>query len=80
MKNKKILFIGLVATTIASLSSCSSDYLETSPTESISTGQAVGTTTNAYKALNGIAKTYLFMKTIPVRIIFTTIMRLVGVQ
>ena len=57
MKNKKILFIGLVATTIASLSSCSSDYLETSPTESISTGQAVGTTTNAYKALNGIAKT-----------------------
>ena len=57
MKTKNILIAGLVASTALAMTSCGSDYLETSPTESVSTGQAVGSTTNAYKALNGIAKT-----------------------
>ena len=57
MKTKNILIAGLVASTALAMTSCGSDYLETSPSESVSTGQAVGSTTNAYKALNGIAKT-----------------------
>ena len=39
------------------LVSCSSDYLETAPTESVSTGDAISNAENAYKALNGIART-----------------------
>lgn len=39
------------------LSSCGSDYLDTTPTESVSTNTAIGTAENAYKALNGIART-----------------------
>ena len=57
MKTKNILIAGLVASTALAMTSCGSDYLETSPSESVSTGQAVGSTTNAYTALNGIAKT-----------------------
>lgn len=51
------LFIGaLVAGASLLIYSCSSDYLNTAPTDSIGTGDAVGTTANAMKALNGIAK------------------------
>ena len=35
--------------------SCDGDYLDTYPTESVATATAVGSTTNAYKALNGLA-------------------------
>ncbi len=37
--------------------SCEKDYLETKPTESISDAAAVSTVNNAYKTLNGVAKT-----------------------
>ena len=57
MKTKNILIAGLVASTALAMTSCGSDYLETSPSESVSTGQAVGSTTNAHKALHGIATT-----------------------
>ena len=38
------------------LASCSSDYLETKPTSSVGSEDAVATTEMAYKALNGIAR------------------------
>lgn len=38
------------------LASCGSDYLETKPTASVSSTDAVATTDMAYKALNGIAR------------------------
>ena len=38
------------------LESCGSDYLETKPTASVSSTEAVATTDMAYKALNGIAR------------------------
>lgn len=38
------------------LASCGSDYLETKPTASVSSTEAVATTDLAYKALNGIAR------------------------
>ena len=38
------------------LASCGSDYLETKPTASVSSAEAVATTDMAYKALNGIAR------------------------
>ena len=37
------------------LASCGSDYLDTKPTGSVSSTEAVATTDMAYKALNGIA-------------------------
>ena len=37
------------------LASCGSDYLDTKPTSSVSSTEAVATTEMAYKALNGIA-------------------------
>ena len=48
---------GLVLIGTPALVACQSDYLETSPTESISADQATATADNAYMALNGIAKT-----------------------
>ena len=39
------------------MTSCGEDYLETKPTESISDVSAIATVDNAYKALNGVAKT-----------------------
>lgn len=51
----KFFFAGLFA--VASLSSCSSDYLDTNPTESVSSGSVISSTDNMKKALNGIAKT-----------------------
>ena len=50
-----IVSLALVSAPI--LVSCSSDYLDTAPTESVSTGDAISNAENAYKALNGIAKT-----------------------
>ena len=51
------IIAGLALVSAPALVSCSSDYLETAPTESVSTGDAVGNAENAYKALNGIART-----------------------
>ena len=51
----KFFFVGLFA--VASLSSCSSDYLNTNPTESVSYSNVISSTDNMKKALNGIAKT-----------------------
>ena len=53
--NNVIVSLTLISAPL--LVSCSSDYLDTAPTESVSTGDAVGNADNAYKALNGIAKT-----------------------
>lgn len=53
--NNVIVSLTLISAPL--LVSCSSDYLDTAPTESVSTVDAVGNTDNAYKALNGIAKT-----------------------
>ena len=48
---------GFMLVSAPALVSCGEDYLNTAPTESISADDAVATTENAYKALNGIAKT-----------------------
>lgn len=51
------LFIGALFASMSFLaSSCSSDYLDTNPTDSTGAADAVGTTANAMKALNGVAK------------------------
>ena len=36
--------------------SCSEDYLDTLPTDSVGAGEALATTANAAKAINGIAE------------------------
>lgn len=51
----KLLASSLVAGAML-VSSCASDYLETAPTDATGASDAVGTTANAMKALNGIAK------------------------
>ncbi len=51
------IFVGSLAIAALTMTSCASDYLDTVPTESVSTGTAVGSAENAYMALNGIAKT-----------------------
>lgn len=38
------------------VSSCASDFLDTNPTDSTGATDAIGSTSNAYKALNGVAK------------------------
>lgn len=56
---KKILnklFTGSLLACIVLVSSCAGDYLDTAPTDSTGASDAVGTTANAMKALNGIAK------------------------
>ena len=53
----RILLSGLLVGAALATTSCGEDYLETSPTESISAASAVATVDNAYKALNGVAKT-----------------------
>ena len=57
MKRINIIIAGCLAMGAGTLASCGSDYLNTTPTESIGTATAVGNADNAYKALNGIAKT-----------------------
>ena len=56
---KKILnklFTGSLLACMVLVSSCAGDYLDTAPTDSTGASDAVGTTANAMKALNGIAK------------------------
>ena len=50
-------FVGACALGLSmAATSCSDDYLDTKPTSSVSTSEAVGTTENAAKAINGIAE------------------------
>lgn len=51
----KIFAGGLLVSTML-VSSCAGDYLDTTPTDSTGASDAVGTTANAMKALNGIAR------------------------
>ena len=53
----RFLLSGLLVGAAMVTTSCGGDYLETKPTESISDASAVATVDNAYKALNGVAKT-----------------------
>lgn len=50
------LFAGSLLAGMMLVSSCAGDYLNTAPTDSTGATDAVGTTANAMKALNGIAK------------------------
>lgn len=50
------LFVGALVAGSVLVSSCADDYLDTAPTSSTGAADAVGTTANARKALNGIAK------------------------
>lgn len=50
------LFAGSLLVGMMLVSSCAGDYLDTAPTDSTGATDAVGTTANAMKALNGIAK------------------------
>ena len=50
------LFAGSLLAGMMMVSSCAGDYLDTAPTDSTGATDAVGTTANAMKALNGIAK------------------------
>lgn len=50
------LFAGSLLAGMMLMSSCAGDYLDTAPTDSTGATDAVGTTANAMKALNGIAK------------------------
>ncbi|MDE6181186.1 MAG: RagB/SusD family nutrient uptake outer membrane protein [Phocaeicola sp.] len=50
------LFVGGLLFGAMSLSSCASDFLDTAPTDSTGASDAIGTTANAMKALNGISK------------------------
>ena len=53
MKNKIISFIGILAA-LVSITACEKDYLDTYPTDQVSSETAVLTTGNALTALNGI--------------------------
>ena len=62
-KNKKMkkfinkYFVGACVLSLSlAATSCSEDYLDTLPTGSVGAGEAVGTTENAAKAINGIAE------------------------
>lgn len=55
MKLKNIFLVGSVVIGAVVATSCSEDFLETNPTDSVSAGTAMASTDNAYKALNGIA-------------------------
>ena len=50
------LFAGSLLAGMMLVSSCAGDYLDTAPADSTGATDAVGTTANAMKALNGIAK------------------------
>ncbi len=52
----KLLMRGLATSISILMFSCGSDYLDTAPTDSTGAKDATGTTENATKALNGIAK------------------------
>lgn len=53
---RKITFLSIGFSFLLGITSCQSDYLDTAPTDSTGATDAVGTTENALKALNGIAK------------------------
>ena len=58
MKTKyKILTFSLVFAFALGLSSCSEDFLQTVPTDSVSTDIALGSTDNMMLAINGIDRT-----------------------
>lgn len=57
MKKTNYILACCFALGVVSMTSCGSDYLDTTPTESVGTSTAIGTADNAYKALNGIART-----------------------
>ncbi|WP_289104563.1 RagB/SusD family nutrient uptake outer membrane protein [uncultured Bacteroides sp.] len=50
------IFVGCLLTGAITFASCSSDYLDTAPTDSTGAADAIGTTANAFKALNGVAR------------------------
>ncbi|MBP3519360.1 MAG: RagB/SusD family nutrient uptake outer membrane protein [Parabacteroides sp.] len=50
------LLVGSLVFGVMTISSCASDFLDTVPTDSTGASDAVGTTDNAMKALNGISK------------------------
>lgn len=50
------LFVGAIMAGALAATSCSDDFLETKPTDALSSADAIGTTDNAYAALNGIAE------------------------
>lgn len=58
MKNyiNKLFIGGLLVGMSLTTSSCGEDFLDTAPTSSTGASDAIGTTANATKALNGIAK------------------------
>lgn len=57
MKKINYIFASCLALGVVTMTSCGSDYLNTTPTESIRAEMAYGTVDNTYKALNGIART-----------------------
>lgn len=57
MKTFKYIVLGCLASLSAVMTSCGSDYLDTTPTESVSDKTATATAENIYKTLNGIART-----------------------
>lgn len=58
---KKILYSTLFTAALALIfSSCSKDYLDTAPTDQVSSESAFTTTTNAMQALNGIHRSMYF--------------------
>ncbi|OYD41656.1 hypothetical protein CHU00_10695 [Sphingobacterium cellulitidis] len=52
MKKTFIIFLGLIS--LFQFTGCKSDYLETQPTDQVSTGSAFKTVDNSWAALNGI--------------------------
>ncbi|WP_437920214.1 RagB/SusD family nutrient uptake outer membrane protein [Sphingobacterium sp. LRF_L2] len=56
MKAKKSIYTYFAASMLLMLGACDKEYLETAPTDEISTGTVFETTENAAMAINGIAK------------------------
>lgn len=54
MKKNNIFKIGLLSLGLLTMSSCGKDYLETTPTDEVATGDAFATVANSWSALNGI--------------------------
>ena len=50
----KIFRLGIIGLCLFALTSCNKEYLETSPTNQVGTGDAFSNVTNAWAALNGI--------------------------
>lgn len=52
-----VKILGVFAAGALIVSSCGKDYLDTTPTDSVSADLAISNFSNAYAALNGIART-----------------------